>query len=119
MNNTKNQCPICPRGCDLRAPHCARGAEYARSGKQPPAHQTRLQFATKEQQLIMKHLHHAVGAADRGGLTQTQAGQMFSVLSEAETKQLCSLLERLADHWAQLAPNKPARPGTPQNGEKS
>jgi len=32
--NTKN-CPICPRACELSAPHCERGAEYARTGTIP------------------------------------------------------------------------------------
>lgn len=128
--NTKN-CPICPRGCDLSAPHCGRGAEYARTGSLPQesfpqerehgrgqghghgeghSHGAgpRLSFEKREQQLVMKYLHHATGAADRGGITQEQAGEMFAVLTEEETACLAELLERLSDHWMKLAPNKPS-----------
>lgn len=41
----------------------------------------------------MKYLHHAIGAADRGGITQEQVNEMFSVLTEEETVQLAELLE--------------------------
>lgn len=130
MNENTNTCPICPRHCDLSAPHCGRGAEYAKTGKLPAEHDhghgdhghggdhhhggdhghgPRLQFEKREQQLVMKYLHHAVGAADRGGLTQENAKDMFSVLTEEETIQLAQLLEKLSDHWIELAPNKPER----------
>jgi hypothetical protein len=56
----------------------------------------------------MKYLHHAVGAADRGGITQKQAEEMFTVLSTEETVQLAELLEKLSDHWMEIAPNKPS-----------
>ncbi|MDO5422129.1 MAG: hypothetical protein Q4F41_00200 [Eubacteriales bacterium] len=108
MSENVKKCPVCPRECDLSAPHCKRGEEYARTGKIPEergGHGPRLQFEKKEQQLIMKYLHHAVGAADNGGITQEQAGEMFSVLTEEETFRLEELLERLADHWMKLAPN--------------
>lgn len=115
MKNNEKNCPICPRGCDLRAPHCARGAEYAKTGKlpqgaghgeHPHGGAPRLRFENEDEQLIMKYLHHAVGAADRGGITQQQAGEMFSVLSGEETHLLRQLLEKLSDHWLELAPNK-------------
>lgn len=107
--NTK-KCPICHRECDLSNPHCERGAEYARTGKLPQEREhghapaPRLRFEKREQQLVMKYLHHAVGAADRGGMTQEQAADMFSVLTEEETLQLARLLEKLSDHWMKLAP---------------
>lgn len=115
MSENITNCPICPRHCDLSAPHCGRGAEYARTGNLPQegehghGHPQRLLFETKEEQLVMKYLHHAVGAADRGGLTQEHAKDMFSVLTEEETVQLAGLLEKLSDHWMKLAPNKPER----------
>lgn len=113
MNENKKTCPICPRECDLSSPHCERGAEYAKTGKLPqePDHgrAPRLRFDKKEQQLVMKYLHHAVGAADRGGISQEQAGEMFSVLTDAETAHLAELLEKLADHWMKIAPNLPER----------
>lgn len=31
-NENTKKCPICPRACELSAPHCERGAEYARTG---------------------------------------------------------------------------------------
>ncbi len=113
--NTKN-CPICPRGCDLTAPHCERGREYARTGSIPqnrgqdPHHGNapRLHFEKREQQMVMKYLHHATGVADRGGFTQEQAEELFSVLTEEETLQLARLLEKLSDYWIQIAPNKPS-----------
>lgn len=115
--NAKN-CPICPRECELSAPHCERGEEYAKTGKLPQerghdhdhghghGNAPRLRFEKKEQQLVMKYLHHAVGAADRGGITQDQAEKMFTVLTEEETRQLAGLLEKLSDHWMKLAPNQ-------------
>lgn len=116
MNEKTNICPGCPRGCDLSAPHCGRGEEYAKTGRLPQGqehghshgHSPRLNFEKKEQQLVMKYLHHATGAADRGGITQEQAGEMFSVLTEEETIYLAKLLEKLSDHWMELAPNKPS-----------
>lgn len=116
--NTKNvnttNCLICQRACELSAPHCERGEEYAKTGIIPQerehghAHRNtqRLHFEKKEQQLVMKYLHHATGAADRGGITQEQANEMFSVLTEEETVRLAELLERLSDHWMKIAPNK-------------
>lgn len=112
--NTK-KCPICPRECDLSAPHCERGETFARTGQMPQERThdhghgktPRLCFEKKEQQLVMKYLHHAVGAADRGGFTQEQAKEMFAVLTEEETKQLAQLLEKLSDDWIRMAPNKP------------
>lgn len=115
MNENTKKCPICPRECDLSAPHCERGAEYVRTGKIPPKQEgkgtQRLQFEKKEEQLVMKYLHHAVGVADRGGITQEQAEAMFSVLTENETKQLAEMLERLSDHWMKMAPDKPQHHG--------
>lgn len=120
MNENTKNCPICPRGCDLSAPHCERGAEYAKTGKAPQGqvhdhghghghgYGHRLQFEKREQQLVMKYLHHAVGAADNGGITQEQAADMFSVLTEEETVRLAELLEKLSDHWMEMAPNKPS-----------
>lgn len=32
MNDNKNICPCCGKGCDLSAPRCPRGEEYARTG---------------------------------------------------------------------------------------
>lgn len=32
MNEIKNTCPCCPKGCDLSSPCCPRGEEYARAG---------------------------------------------------------------------------------------
>ena len=122
MQKNAGICPGCPRECDLSAPHCGRGEEYAKTGILPqerergPGNGPRLRFEKKEQQLVMKYLHHAVGAADRGGISQEQANEMFSVLTEAETVHLAALLEKLSDHWMMLAPNKPARSreqGTP------
>lgn len=52
---------------------------------------------------IRRYLHHAVNAADRGGIAQEQAGEMFSVLTEAETATLAALLEKLAGHWMGMA----------------
>lgn len=133
MNENEKRCPICPRGCDLSAPHCGRGEEYARTGKLPQQDHSdghdshgnhdghgshgghgnvpRLSFETKEQQLVMKYLHHATAAADRGGITQEQASEMFSVLTEEETACLAQLLEKLSDHWMEIAPNKPDHHG--------
>ena len=54
---------------------------------------------------IRRYLHHAVYAADRGGIVQEQAGEMFSVLTGEETAMLAALLEKLADHWMGMAPN--------------
>lgn len=111
--NTKNaetkNCSLCPQACELSAPHCERGAEYARTGIIPEhghnhRNAARLRFEKKEQQLVMKYLHHAVGVADRGGIMQEQADEMFSVLTEEETIQLAELLERLSDHWMRIAP---------------
>lgn len=116
MNENTKRCPVCPRGCDLSAPHCKRGEEYAKTGKLPQGHgpeggnAPRLRFEKKEQQLVMKYLHHAVGVADRGGLTQENAGEMFAVLTEEETACLAQLLEKLSDHWIKIAPNKPSHP---------
>jgi hypothetical protein len=76
----------------------------------------RLQFEKKEQQLVMKYLHHAVGAADRGGFTQDMTGEMFSVLTDEETAQLANLLEKLSDHWMQTAPEKPHHHGGHHDG---
>lgn len=123
MNEKTKNCPICPRGCDLTEPHCERGAEYAKTGKLPQEcghghghehgheHLSRLIFEEKEQQLVMKYLHHATGAADRGGITQEQADEMFSVLTKEETVYLAELLEKLSDHWMKMAPNKPFHHG--------
>lgn len=116
-NKDTKTCPVCPRGCDLAAPHCGRGEEYARTGKLPNQQEhgqgraPRLQFEKKEEQLVMKYLHHAVGAADRGGITQEMAGELFSVLTQEETVQLAELLEKLSDHWMRIAPQKPSRHG--------
>lgn len=52
---------------------------------------------------IRRYLHHAVNAADWGGIAQEQAGEMFSVLTEAETATLAALLEKLAGHWMGMA----------------
>lgn len=118
MSENTKKCPICPRECDLSAPHCGRGEEYARTGKLPeeehgkgehgPKH---LKFERKEEQLVMKYLHHAVGVADQGGITQEQTGEMFSVLTEDETKKLAEMLERLSEHWMEIAPEKPHHHG--------
>lgn len=117
MDENRKKCPICPRSCDLSSPHCTRGEEYARTGKvlqhqehgngsgHGQEHGPRLQFKKQEEQLVMKYLHHAVGAADRGGIRQEQAEEMFSVLTPEETKTLAGLLEKLSDHWMELAPN--------------
>ena len=123
MNENTKNCPICPRHCDLSSPHCGRGAEYAKTGKLPQEqehgqshhghhgheHHHRLQFEKREQQLVMKYLHHAVGAADRGGLTQEDTKEMFSVLTEEETRLLAELLEKISDHWMKLAPDMPVK----------
>ena len=123
MNENLKVCPICPQGCDLSSPNCKRGAEYAKNGNLPQqqehghgekhGHPARLLFAKKEQQLVMKYLHHAVGVADRGGITQQQANDMFSVLTEEETICLAELLEKLLDHWMQMAPNQHFHHGKP------
>lgn len=111
MDQNTKTCPGCPRGCPLTAPSCPRGEEYAKTGRLPQGHERggghpgRLSFEKKEQQLVMKYLHHAVGAADRGGIGQEQAAEMFSVLTEEETVQLAALLEKLSDHWMKLAPD--------------
>lgn len=112
MENNTNKCPICPRECDLAAPHCSRGKNYAQTGELPEntnhhAGMHRLKFNTKEQQLVMKYLHHAVGAADTGGIPQDMADEMFSVLTAEETAQLARLLEKVSEHWIKLSPNKP------------
>ena len=36
MNETKNICPCCGKGCDLSTPRCPRGEEYLRTGVIPP-----------------------------------------------------------------------------------
>lgn len=111
MNETKKNCPGCSRNCELSAPHCERGAEYARTGVLPekPAggHGGHLKFENRDQLLVMKYLHHAVGVADRGGFTQELTGKMFEVLTEAETAELAKLLEKLSGHWIAIAPEKP------------
>lgn len=113
MNENNDTCPICSRECSLSAPHCPRGEEYSKTGKIPVSNEhshskkQRLQFDSKEQQLVMKYLHHAVGAADNGGITQEHADEMFSVLTGEEISQLAGLLEKLSDHWMEIAPNKP------------
>ena len=116
---TTNTCPCCPRGCDLSAPHCARGEAYAKTGVIPQrneghegheghhAHGERLKFANDAQQQVMKNLHHAAMASRHGGFTQDMAEQMFSVLTVEETATLASLLQKLADHWMTIAPEKP------------
>lgn len=115
MNENIKKCPICPRQCDLSAPHCERGMEYKKTGVIPQKkghgreNSPRLYFEKREQQLVMKYLHHAVGAADHGGITQENANEMFSVLTEQETIYLSELLEKLSDHWMMMAPNKPSR----------
>lgn len=111
MKNDTNKCPICPRGCDLSAPHCSRGKNYAPTGEMPEKNEhcngtRRLKFENQTQQLVMKYLHHAVGAADKGGIPQEKAGEMFSVLTAEETAQLASLLEKLSEHWMQISPNE-------------
>lgn len=117
MNENTKTCPICPRGCSLSSPHCERGAEYAKTGRLPQeqehshGHSPRLQFEKKEQQLVMKYLHHAVGIADRGGISQENAKEMFSVLTDEETQELAALLEKLSDHWMKIAPNRPSHHG--------
>lgn len=126
MNEKTKTCPICPRGCDLTSPHCGRGEEFAKTGILPQqegehshGHSNehghgrghRLRFEKKEQQLVMKYLHHAVGVADHGGMTQENASDMFSVLTEEETVQLAKLLEKLSDHWMEIAPEKPFHHG--------
>lgn len=117
MNQSTKKCPICPRGCDQSAPSCKRGEEYAKTGVIPQEHghgsgqSPRLSFEKKEQQLVMKYLHHATGAADHGGITQEQASEMFSVLTDEETIQLAELLEKLSDHWMKMAPNELSHPG--------
>jgi hypothetical protein len=122
-NNNAQKCPCCPRRCNLSEPSCGRGEEYSKTGKMPEhnghdyGHSSRLQFEKKEQQLVMKYLHHAVGAADRGGFTQDMTGEMFSVLTDEETAQLANLLEKLSDHWMQTAPEKPHHHGRPHDGE--
>lgn len=111
MKNNTNKCLICPRGCDLSAPHCDRGKTYAKTGKLPESHHHhgahRLMFDNQKQQLVMKYLHHAVGAADNGGIPQEKAEEMFSVLTSEETAQLAEMLEKLSEHWMKLSPNKP------------
>ncbi len=119
MNGNTKNCPICPRGCDLSAPHCGRGEEYAKTGNisqdrehgRRHGHSPRLSFEKKEQQLVMKYLHHAVNASDNGGFTQEQTGDMFSVLTDEETACLAGLLEKLSDHWMKIAPTKPSHHG--------
>lgn len=115
MNEIKN-CPICSRGCYLTSPHCGRGEEFAKTGILPQqerkhSHGHRLQFEKKEQQLVMKYMHHAVAVADHGGMTQENASEMFSVLTEEEVIQLAKLLEKLSDHWVEIAPEKPSYRG--------
>jgi hypothetical protein len=130
-NKITGKCPICPRGCDLSAPNCGRGENYAKTGELPTeqgeghehghghghghehGHPQFLQFEKQEQQLVMKYLHHAVAAVDRGGITQEQAPEMFTVLTGEETKELAKLLEKLANHWMELAPQK-----TPHHGRR-
>lgn len=102
------KCPICPRNCDLTNPHCPRGKAYAETGNVPEKKEhpkNRLSFEKKEQQLIMKYLHHAVRVADSGRLKQNMTVQMFEVLSEEETLCLMELLEKLSDHWIDMAEN--------------
>lgn len=121
MNEHAKICPICPRGCDLSSPHCERGAEYTKTGNLPQerghnhGHRrpNRLTFQKREQQLVMKYLHHATGAADRGCITQEHTDEMFSVLTEEETVCLAGLLEKLSDHWIKMTPDRPARHGRP------
>jgi len=48
MEQTTKYCPCCGRHCDLSAPHCGRGEEYARTGVIPEGHQ-----------------HHGASAQDR------------------------------------------------------
>lgn len=38
MTDTTKYCPCCGRHCDLSAPHCGRGEEYARTGVIPEGH---------------------------------------------------------------------------------
>ncbi|MGM9942353.1 MAG: hypothetical protein ACI32N_10265 [Bulleidia sp.] len=113
MSEIKGNCPVCPRHCDLNDPHCDRGRTYAQTGRMPEekghGHGARLQFDNPDQQLIMKYLHHAVNAADRGGFTQDMAGSMFEVLSDEETVTLKNLLEKLSDNWMKKAPQKMER----------
>lgn len=123
MNENTKKCPICPKECDLSDPHCGRGEEYAKTGKLPDQEHgkgehgkgehgpKRLRFENKEEQLVMKYLHHAVGVADRGGITQEQAGEMFSVLTTEETKKLAEMLEKISEHWMKMAPGKPHHHG--------
>ncbi|MGN0313691.1 MAG: hypothetical protein ACI4EG_02730 [Fusicatenibacter sp.] len=111
----KKNCPGCSRNCELTAPHCERGVEYAKTGVLPEkpshGHQGHLKFEKREQQLTMKYLHHAVAAADHGGFTQDMAEHMFEVLTDEETVTLMNLLEKLSDHWMAIAPEKPHHGG--------
>ena len=111
MNEKEKNCPGCSRNCELSNPHCERGKEYARTGVLPEmpkgSHHGRLHFEKKDQQMIMKYLHHAVGIADHGGFTQETTGKMFEVLTEEETRTLSQLLEKLSDHWISIAPENP------------
>lgn len=120
MSEIKGNCPVCPRHCNLNNPHCDRGRAYTQTGKLPEkkehghnqvhGHGARLQFDNPDQQLIMKYLHHAVNAADRGGFTQEMAESMFEVLSDEETAVLKNLLEKLSDDWMRKAPQTMERP---------
>lgn len=109
MDENSKKCPICPRGCDLSNPHCNRGVEYAQTGivSQKHGHSTRLHFENKDQQLIMKYLHHAINVVDYGGITQQQANDMFTILTEEDTLYLANLLKTLTEHWMTMAPHKP------------
>jgi hypothetical protein len=124
-NKVTGKCPICPRGCDLSAPNCGRGENYAKTGELPTeqgeghghehGHEHGrpqfIKFEKQEQQHVMKYLHHAVAAVDRGGITQEQASEMFTVITEEETSKLAELLEKLANHWMKIAPQKPSHHG--------
>lgn len=102
----KAVCPICPRHCDLSHPHCPRGQKYKETGmipERPKHHKHHLQFDKREYQLIMKYLHHAVRVVDSGDISQEVTDEMFTVFSSQEVEQLVDLLEKLSDHWMELA----------------
>ncbi len=117
MKENMKKCPICPRGCELTAPHCRRGEDYAKTGKMTEngvdvPRSGRLQFEHRNQQLVMKYLHHAAGIAGRGGFTQEMTGELFSVFTEEETDVLAALLQKLSGHWMNIVPEKPVHPGS-------
>lgn len=81
MNENKNICPCCGKGCDLSAPRCPRGEEYARTGVIPPRGEGHGNHEHKE------HKHDERSHREHGfhGKHADGKGNRFSHYAEMDT----------------------------------